>query len=85
METARTTSLKWEHAWDHFQSHPQGRSGLGGQRKKVLLAGDEREDSSEMGWMGLKGSTAEIVLTAHLAPCQAVLGKRLLGRDGNRT
>lgn len=35
--------------------------------------------------MGLKGSTAEIVLIAHLAPCQGVLGKRLLVRDENST
>lgn len=35
--------------------------------------------------MGLKGSTAEIVLIAHLAPCQGVLGMRLLVRDENST
>lgn len=38
-----------------------------------------------MGWSGLEGSTAEVVLIAPRAPCQGVLGKRLLVRHENST
>lgn len=43
-----------------------------------MLVRDEREDHSKMGWMGLKGSAAEMVLIASVAHCQVVLGESLL-------